>query len=513
MKPEENIGKLIKKLHITPRAEMHQKTLSDLFEAQDNFKKAKSVVNQPKIFRTIMGMKITKFSAAAVLIIITVLIGINQFFDGPIDGVSATLADTLETMRKMPWVHVITESETLEGKETIESWMSFESKIRASKGTRVVTVYTNYSKGKKYLYSPRDPYSNKIRITPLSPIDDLFKHPDSPVELITRVLENAKKRKSKITREKSTLGGTEVEVIRITHGNSETTLFRDIKRNLLIRMDMEGVTMRKEKTSKESKAGISTKAHIKGSPTTSSIKQYRYKYKHLYDYPDQGPKDIYALGAPRNAQIDNYCPTGDVADIFAEVRQRIHKAYEGFVAIIIESESLDSNPEQQKIILMRNRIPDKPQFLWSGLRFLAWFHPSSFTLNTNIYNTTYEMLPADSERDGLIGFKVLQIQKSSIKRTIIDEYWLDRERDYLVMEHIRFENHMNRYWDSTKKTITLATKQTPDGQWYPSHISYEWKYSDDTGQHKQKIDKQIILKKEPVFPDDDFKIEYIFNVE
>ncbi|KKL47937.1 hypothetical protein LCGC14_2330560, partial [marine sediment metagenome] len=202
----------------------------------------------------------------------------------------------------------------------------------------------------------------------------------------------------------------------------------------------------------------------------------------------------------------------DVADIFAEVRKHIHKAYEGFVAIVIESASLDSNPEQQKIILMRNRITDKPQFLWSGLRFLAWFHPSSFALNTNIYKTTYEMLPTDSDHDGLIGFKVLQIQKSP-KRTRIDEYWLDRERDYLVMEHIRFENHMNRYWDSTKRTITLATKQTPDGQWYPSHISYEWEYSDDTGQHKQKIDKQIILKKEPVFPDDNFKIEYIFNVE
>ena len=509
MKPEENIGKLIKKLHITPRAEMHRKTLRDLFEAQDNFKKAKSVVNQPNIFRTIMKTKITKF-AAAVLIIIAVLIGINQFFDGSIDGVSATLAGTLETTRKMPWVHVITESETPRGKETIESWMSFESKIRASKGTRVVTAYIDYPKGKKYYYSPRDPYSNKIRIIPLSPIDDLFNPPDSPIDMITRALENVKNQESKITIEKSTLDGIEVEVIRFTNENSKTTLFRDIERNLLIRMDMEGVTMRKGKISKMSKGRKSAKTQSQSSPKKKSI--VKYKYKRFFDYPDQGPKDIYALGAPRDAQIDNYCPTGDVADIFAEVRKHIHKAYEGFVAIVIESASLDSNPEQQKIILMRNRITDKPQFLWSGLRFLAWFHPSSFALNTNIYKTTYEMLPTDSDHDGLIGFKVLQIQKSP-KRTRIDEYWLDRERDYLVMEHIRFENHMNRYWDSTKRTITLATKQTPDGQWYPSHISYEWEYSDDTGQHKQKIDKQIILKKEPVFPDDNLKIEYIFNVE
>ena len=53
MKPAENIGKLIKKLHITPRAEMHQKTLSDIFKAQDNFKKEKSVAKQPNIWRTI----------------------------------------------------------------------------------------------------------------------------------------------------------------------------------------------------------------------------------------------------------------------------------------------------------------------------------------------------------------------------------------------------------------------------------------------------------------------------
>lgn len=76
MKPAKNIGKLIQKLHIIPRAEIHQKTLSDIFKAQDNFIKAKSVVDQSNIWRTIMKTKITKF-AVVVLIAIAVLLPLS----------------------------------------------------------------------------------------------------------------------------------------------------------------------------------------------------------------------------------------------------------------------------------------------------------------------------------------------------------------------------------------------------------------------------------------------------
>ena len=76
MRPSKSIGSLIKKLHVTPRAQMRQKTLQDILQAQQNSKKTKSASAKPNIGRIIMKKPIIKLAAAAV-IIVTVLGGIN----------------------------------------------------------------------------------------------------------------------------------------------------------------------------------------------------------------------------------------------------------------------------------------------------------------------------------------------------------------------------------------------------------------------------------------------------
>lgn len=460
---------------------------------------------EQKMWRTIMKSRITKLAAAAV-IIIAVLVGIDQF-GGSTNKVGIAFASTLETMKRMPWVHVITESDTPRGRETTESWTYFDPLIWAAKGTRVGTVYANYKEGKEYLYSPRDPYSNKISIIP---IEDEYKPTELPIDKIERILENWINQDAEISRENSTLDGKRIEIIHINSPIRETTLYRDVERNLLIRMD-DIITTSNTEPKRTSTKIVSTKAPPKDLPKANlTVKR---KYKRFFDYPDQGPGDIYDLGAPRDAKIDNYCPTGALADIFTEVRQRIHKAYDGYVAIVLESRLDDGEPVPPKITMMRPRNPSDWPFVWVGIKSMAWFHPRCFALNWNSYDINYEMLPADTQHEALVGFRAAQIQKSSIKRKRIDEYWLDPERDYIVMEHVRYEDHMNRYWDSTKKTITLATKQTSDGQWYPGHISYEWDYTDDTGRHKQQIDKRIILDTELTFSEDSFEADYIFNGE
>jgi len=460
------------------------------------------------IGRIIMKSPITKLAAAAV-IIIAVLVGINQF-GGSTNNAGITFASTLETMKKMPWMHGIIEYDTPKGKKTIESWTCFDPPIWATKGTRVSTVYANPIEGKEYLYSPSDPYSNKISIIP---IGDIYKPTELPIDMIEQILENRTNKDAEISRESSNLDGKRIEVIHINSPIRKTTLYRDVERNLLIRMDdvIDTSNSEPKRTSMKTKGKLSAKVPAKDLPKADL--NVKYKYKGLFDYPDQGPGDIYDLGVPRDAEIDNYCPTGALADIFAEVRRSINKAYDGYVAIVLESRFDDGEPAHPKITMMRPRNPADWPFAWIGIKSMAWFHPRCFALNWNSYDTNYEMLPADPQHEALVGFRAAQIQKSSVKRKRIDEYWLDPERDYIVMVHVRYEDHMNRYWDSTKKTITLATKQTPDGQWYPGHISHEWDYTNDTGRHKQKIDKRIILDTELTFPEDSFEADYIFNGE
>jgi len=98
MRPLDNIEKLIKKLRYKPSAETHDRVLGNVFRALDESEKRKSAPSQPNIWRIIMKSKITKLAAAAV-IIIAVLIGVNQF-TGSIDGSSVAWAEVVEQINR-----------------------------------------------------------------------------------------------------------------------------------------------------------------------------------------------------------------------------------------------------------------------------------------------------------------------------------------------------------------------------------------------------------------------------
>ena len=98
MKPADDIEKLIKKINVTPRAEMDNRTLDDIFEAQEKSKKTQSAESGPTVWRIIMKRPITKFTVAAV-IIIAVLVGI-QLSGISIDGTSVAWAELVQRVEQ-----------------------------------------------------------------------------------------------------------------------------------------------------------------------------------------------------------------------------------------------------------------------------------------------------------------------------------------------------------------------------------------------------------------------------
>lgn len=94
MKPTDKIENLVRKSRYKAVGESYDKTLNSFMQAVDDYKKQRSALNEPSIWRIIMKTKITKLAAAAV-IIIAVLIGINHF-GGSIDMVNVAFADVLE---------------------------------------------------------------------------------------------------------------------------------------------------------------------------------------------------------------------------------------------------------------------------------------------------------------------------------------------------------------------------------------------------------------------------------
>jgi len=98
MKPAEKIEKLIKRLHFKASAEMHKRTLNDAVEAQAKSKKTKSAKPEPSIGRTIMKSKITKFAAAAT-IIIAVIAGLH-YYTSPIGVTSVAWGELVERVEQ-----------------------------------------------------------------------------------------------------------------------------------------------------------------------------------------------------------------------------------------------------------------------------------------------------------------------------------------------------------------------------------------------------------------------------
>jgi len=99
MRPAETIDKLIKKLHLSASAELDERVHSEISKVVAESKKTKSAELEPKIWRIIMKSRITKLAAAAV-IIIAVLIGLN-YFGVSIDGTSVAWGALVEKIESV----------------------------------------------------------------------------------------------------------------------------------------------------------------------------------------------------------------------------------------------------------------------------------------------------------------------------------------------------------------------------------------------------------------------------
>jgi len=97
MKPLKDIQKLIKQFNIEPRSEMRSKVLDEASELQ----RCRKQQNIPDTYtrRTIMKSRMTKFAAAAVIIIAAV-IGINVFTGTPAYAIEQT-AEALKSVQSL----------------------------------------------------------------------------------------------------------------------------------------------------------------------------------------------------------------------------------------------------------------------------------------------------------------------------------------------------------------------------------------------------------------------------
>ena len=271
MRPAENIEKLIKNIDIDTNAGMDETVLEDVIRAFEKSKSQKSAAKEQNIWRIIMKSKITKLAAAAVIIIAFMLL--TYLGNGTLDLTNTAFAQMTEAMKKMPWLHAMAEGIFSGKQERIEGWISFESKINATKLSSGEITYCHRDVLHKY-----DPESNTITISYVT--NEEFEEIGSVWDYWETMMKQFREADSEISEEKSRYEGKETRVFKISSSPfgtpMEIKLTVDAEKNLPILINQKAF---------DANGDITTEANA------------------YFDYPETGPKDIYDLGIPRTVQI------------------------------------------------------------------------------------------------------------------------------------------------------------------------------------------------------------------
>ena len=260
--------------------ELRDKSTSEFLrrsaEGTEPFEKAVS------IGRAILKSRITRLAAVAGIVIVVMMI-VNEF-SGSIDGASAALAQMTEAIRAVPWMHAHTEVDGPDHKGQVDEWICFEKSIEIMKQVNGTVTYRDEGQDTMYVY---DPVNNKLTITLLS---DRYAIPRrtplllSPTEGIENLIEGLKAQgQAKLSVSFEETNGQSVQIVRAVSSpqdndavSQEMTIAIDTQSKLPIHMEAIVTVDNGE---------VLGTAHVN------------------FDYPMEGPKDIYGVGVPADAEV------------------------------------------------------------------------------------------------------------------------------------------------------------------------------------------------------------------
>lgn len=244
-----------------------------------------------------MKSKITKLAAAAV-IIIAVLIGINQFSSS-----NRAFAAMIENAEKMPWIHMVSFKYRGSGEHRTETWMSPRSKIIAKKRDDTLTFVSGIEQ-REYLY---DPSQNKIFVSSGDYSRPAFY---SPIELMRTYIHRIETVAVNIKTEDKLIDGIQMEIIRgqVPEGTEivSVELFRDKENDLLTRMEV-----------------------IFQDPSKNILS--------VYDYPETGPLSVYDLGVSHNVEVVHLVVPPELKELREKIGSLRNANVQPYVAISIPS--------------------------------------------------------------------------------------------------------------------------------------------------------------------------------
>jgi len=274
MKRANRIEELIPELRYKAGSAMHTRVLDSILQIFEESRKAGASTTQVRPWRAITMSRIARLGAA-VLIILSLMAGIHFFGTSPIAS-SAVFAKMTKSLESVPWMYAKHEFVRGSQSSVLETWNCFETGMEAEKESTGRATVWDYQKHRKFVYNPR---TNTIVITHLSG-NGFTKGSSGPLDLINNLVEIAKSKGAAFTHSKGTHEGCDVHIYVLTQSKGglihESTLKIDMQTYLPASLQV---------LSKNPHGQVVT--HIQGN----------------YEFPREGPKDIYDLGVPESAQI------------------------------------------------------------------------------------------------------------------------------------------------------------------------------------------------------------------
>jgi len=259
-----------------------------------------------------------KFSIiTAAVIIIAVLIGIH-YSGGSIDGASAAFARMTEAIRAVPWMHVKAQIDAPQRKGQVDEWICFDKSIEITKQVDGSITYRDQGQDTMYVY---DPVNNTVTISSLSDeyaMPRRIPMPQSPMESINTLIGALEEQGSvQLSISYNMIDERPVEVLHAvcTMQQDETVMNQDIT----IKIDANTKLPVSLDTSVVQENGVQLgNAHVD------------------FDYPAEGPKDIFSLGIPDNVVV---------------VDRRSQPGIESETDINYQFTKNPENPEQEMLML------------------------------------------------------------------------------------------------------------------------------------------------------------------
>jgi len=308
MTPVKKIEGLIKRLQVTPGEQMHERTLHDVLQAHEQSNDAVLTAAGPSWWASIMQSKMAKIGAAAAILIGLTLMLYRR--DGSFDISTPAFAQMIEAMEKMPWLHIVYHDRVRDYRE--ERWFSYKLKILLSKYADGKVQYLDYPNNRRTVY---DPGSDTVIISYMSNLSgDLYEIPRS---LVDGWIEAWQADGAEIRHEKGKYEGVDVDIYYCT-GYSTHEGIR------YVCSQAEVVVDRTERV-----------------PILSEDKYWDHQGKLLrdssatWDYPADGPKDVYAAGVARSAKVLDYSPTPELLNVMEAYRSHRDNAPGRYIAIVV----------------------------------------------------------------------------------------------------------------------------------------------------------------------------------